>query len=65
MAFGDDTFHFIAGYTSNGFPFGITHEEMEEIEGSQYSDNGKNKNTDPFKRTESLRDHQTDYHLPF
>lgn len=29
---GDETFYFIAGYTSNGFPFGITHEEIERIE---------------------------------
>lgn len=28
----DDTFAFIAGYTSAGFPYGITWEEMEEIE---------------------------------
>lgn len=25
----DDNFAFIAGYTSGGFPYGITHEEME------------------------------------
>jgi hypothetical protein len=25
----DDTFYFIAGYTANGVPFGITREEME------------------------------------
>lgn len=29
----DDTFYFIAGYTSNGVPFGITREEMEDSEG--------------------------------
>lgn len=28
----DDTFYFIAGYTSNGVPFGIKREEMEENE---------------------------------
>ncbi len=27
----DENFAFIAGYTSGGFAFGITHEEMEEI----------------------------------
>lgn len=27
----DETFAFIAGYTSGGAPFKITHEEMEEI----------------------------------
>lgn len=26
----DDTFAFIAGYTSGGFPYGITWEEMEQ-----------------------------------
>jgi hypothetical protein len=29
----DDTFYFIAGYTSNGVPFGIIREEMEDAEG--------------------------------
>ena len=28
--FSDERFAFIAGYTSNGVPFGITHEEMGE-----------------------------------
>jgi hypothetical protein len=28
----DETFAFIVGYTSGGFPYGITHEEMDEIE---------------------------------
>ena len=28
------TFAFIVGYTSGGFPYGITHEEMDEIENS-------------------------------
>lgn len=28
----DDTFAFIAGYTAGGFPYGITWEEMVEIE---------------------------------
>ncbi|MDM5329212.1 hypothetical protein [Neobacillus sp. CF12] len=28
----DDTFAFIAGYTEGGVPFGITYEEMEDIE---------------------------------
>lgn len=27
----DDTFAFIAGYTSGGAPYGVTWEEMEEI----------------------------------
>ena len=28
----DDNFAFIAGYTSGGFPYGLTHEEFEKIE---------------------------------
>ena len=28
----DETFAFIAGYTSGGAPYGVTWEEMEEIE---------------------------------
>ena len=28
----DDTFAFIAGYTAGGFPYGITWEEIAEIE---------------------------------
>lgn len=28
----DETFAFIAGYTAGGFPYGITWEEMGEIE---------------------------------
>lgn len=28
----DDTFTFIAGYTSGGAPYGVTWEEMKEIE---------------------------------
>ena len=27
----DENFAFIAGYTSGGFPYGITHEEMDKI----------------------------------
>jgi len=27
----DDYFAFIIGFTSGGFPYGVTHEEMEEI----------------------------------
>lgn len=26
----DETYAFIAGYTSNGFPYGVTHEEIEQ-----------------------------------
>ena len=28
----DETFAFIAGYTEGGVPYGVTHEEMAEIE---------------------------------
>jgi hypothetical protein len=28
----NENFAFIAGYTSGGFPYGITHEEMDEID---------------------------------
>lgn len=31
----DENFAFIAGYTSGGFPYGITHEEMDEIDKNQ------------------------------
>ncbi len=33
--FSDDRFAYIAGYTSNGFPFGVTHEEMEDWDESE------------------------------
>ncbi|MGG5254222.1 hypothetical protein ACQYAD_12070 [Neobacillus sp. SM06] len=32
--YSDENFAFIASYTSNGFPYGITYEEWEEIEPS-------------------------------
>jgi len=39
----DENFAFIAGFTSNGAPFGITHEEMVELENEQkLSDNNDN-----------------------
>ena len=28
----DETFAYIAGYTSNGVPYGVTWEEMDELE---------------------------------
>ena len=31
----DDTFAYIAGYTSNGVPYGITWEEMEKLENDE------------------------------
>ena len=27
----DEHFRFIAGYTSNGVPYGLTHDEMDEL----------------------------------
>jgi len=49
MEFGsDENFAFIAGFTSNGTPFGITHEEMREIEKEEKLSN-KNDDIDlPF-----------------
>ena len=51
----DDTFAFIAGYTSGGVPFGITWEEMEEIErrdkeflGEKYQDDNTKEFDLPF-----------------
>lgn len=36
--FGDELFYFIAGYTENGVPFGITREEMGEDDENFYLD---------------------------
>ena len=33
----DENFAMILGYTSGGFPYGVTHEEMEEINNEEYS----------------------------
>ena len=33
----DENFAFIAGYTSGGFPYGVTWEEMEEIKNSEHA----------------------------
>lgn len=35
-------FYFVAGYTENGFPFGIKEEEMEENEDNQNIRKSKN-----------------------
>jgi hypothetical protein len=44
----NENFAFIAGYTPNGIPFGITHEEMIELENEQKLSD-KNNNMDlPF-----------------
>jgi hypothetical protein len=37
----DETFVFIAGYTNGGVPFGITHEEMEDIKKVEELDFGR------------------------
>ncbi|PFO01226.1 hypothetical protein COJ85_17570 [Bacillus sp. AFS076308] len=43
--FGEDMFYFVAGYTENGVPFGLTREEMEEdSETSPILQSKKNKN---------------------
>lgn len=51
----DDTFAFIAGYTLGGTPYGITWEEMEEIErrdkeflGKKYQDDNTQESDLPF-----------------
>lgn len=51
----DDTFAFIAGYTASGFPYGITWEEMAEIELNEKEKNRKTRN--------DLNDEECD--LPF
>ena len=40
----DDNFAFIVGYTSGGFPYGLTHEELKYAE-LEYNDNQDKKNT--------------------
>lgn len=40
----DETFAFIAGYTSSGIPFGITWEEWNNIEKAEESESKKNEN---------------------
>jgi hypothetical protein len=45
----DEYFGFIAGYTSNGVPYGLTHEEMEEIMKENKENNIDKENIDlPF-----------------
>lgn len=39
----DDTFAFIVGYTSGGAPYGVTWEEMEEIERKEHEELEKRK----------------------
>ena len=51
----DDTFAFIVGYTSGGFAYGVTWEEMEEIKkrdkallGKEYNDHDDKELDLPF-----------------
>ncbi|MFW6328087.1 MAG: hypothetical protein ACOC2F_07240 [Bacteroidota bacterium] len=45
----DEYFGFIVGYTSNGVPYGLTHEEMESIETSNNENNSHKENDElPF-----------------
>lgn len=45
----DEHFGFIAGYTSNGVPYGLTHEEWDKINSEQKTDKVKKDDTDlPF-----------------
>ncbi len=42
----DDTFAYIAGYTDGGFPYGITWEEMQEIEIAESNARGQDETHD-------------------
>jgi len=44
----DEHFAFIAGFTSNGVPYGITHEEMKLMENNSNSSDEKEDNELPF-----------------
>ena len=45
----DENFGFIAGYTSNGAPYGLTHKEWCEINSETKKEKTGNNNTDlPF-----------------
>lgn len=49
----DEYFYYIAGYTSNGVPFGITWEEAVEdglVEGNDITDESRLKNYDIVKK---------------
>ncbi|WP_160725311.1 hypothetical protein [Bacillus sp. USDA818B3_A] len=48
----DNMFYYVAGYTENGFPFGLTKEEMEEDEDKQNIT--KSKNYNPFMLDDEL-----------
>jgi len=45
----DEHFGFIVGYTSNGVPYGLTHEEWDEINSETKKEKSQNDNSDlPF-----------------
>ncbi|MFT6200143.1 MAG: hypothetical protein ACJAQ2_001923 [Vicingaceae bacterium] len=45
----DEHFGFIAGYTSNGVPYGLTHDEWDKIDSEQNTDKIKKDDSDlPF-----------------
>ena len=45
----DEYFSFIAGYTSNGVPYGLTHEEWNKLNLETKNEKTDNNNTDlPF-----------------
>lgn len=45
----DENFGFIAGYTSNGVPYGLTHDEWDKINSEQNTDKVKKDDSDlPF-----------------
>lgn len=54
----DEHFGYIVGYTSNGVPYGLTHEEWDEINSETKKGKSDNDNTDwPFlmaKKTEKI-----------
>ena len=56
----DENFAFIAGFTSNGAPYGITHEEMKNFDNIQIEI--KKEDTKNFNKAES---EINDDELPF
>ncbi len=42
----DEHFGFITGYSSNGVPYGLTHEELNEINSEIKKEGTENDNTD-------------------
>lgn len=42
MVESDEHFGFIVGYTSNGVPFGLTHEELDEIHSETKKEESEN-----------------------